>query len=117
MICPYRDSMIKFDDKKKIFYSTKINDGTYISGFGIKLNGDARREDVLREIAVKNGIRQQTIVRLNQTHSTNIHTIVGMQKELLTVIKNCDGAVTSTPRTLLTILTADCVPLLLVDKQ
>jgi YfiH family protein len=68
-------------------------------------------------MAYKNNLKQQTIVRLNQIHSTNIQTIAVEQKEKLSIIKHCDGVVTSLPRTLLTILTADCVPLLLVDKR
>ena len=38
--------MIQYDPKLKIYYSTKINDDHFLSGFGTRYIGDAR--DVIK---------------------------------------------------------------------
>ena len=57
----------------------------------------------------------------NQTHSDHIKHITQSQtkgwKELTTSISDCDALITNIPNTILTILTADCVPVLLYDKK
>jgi YfiH family protein len=54
-----------------------------------------------------------------QTHSTNVHVIenemdIGWDS-LNDAIENCDALITNRPKIMLTILTADCVPILLFD--
>jgi YfiH family protein len=71
-----------------------------------------------REQLSKNFLRTKFIVA-NQTHSANIH-IVNENKELgwsslKSAIENCDALITNKPKVMLTILTADCVPILLFD--
>jgi len=57
----------------------------------------------------------------NQTHSDNIHVIKKAKTEgwysLDTAIENCDALITNQKNIMLTILTADCVPILLFDKR
>jgi len=55
----------------------------------------------------------------NQTHSDNIHVVkenkeIGWEK-LEDAIQNCDALITNQKNIMLTILTADCVPILLFD--
>ena len=55
----------------------------------------------------------------NQTHSANIEVLTkpketGWEK-LEDAIPDCDALITNVPHTMLTILTADCVPILLFD--
>ena len=62
-----------------------------------------------------------TFVVANQTHSSNIH-IVKEEKELgwnilEDAIENCDALITNQKNIMLTILTADCVPILLFDPK
>ena len=57
----------------------------------------------------------------NQTHSSNIHIVtknqeIGWQKAE-DAIENCDALITNIPNVMLTILTADCVPILLLDPK
>jgi YfiH family protein len=58
-------------------------------------------------------------VGANQTHSANIHIIKAHQNlgwnSLEDAIQNCDALITNKPNIMLTILTADCVPILLLD--
>ena len=55
----------------------------------------------------------------DQTHSDNIHIITNEHtqgwKSLESAIENCDALITNQRNVVLTILTADCVPLLLFD--
>ncbi|MCF6244072.1 MAG: peptidoglycan editing factor PgeF [Sulfurovum sp.] len=57
----------------------------------------------------------------NQTHSDNIYIISEPTDRgwLLaeTVVENCDALITNKKNIILTILTADCVPILLMDKE
>jgi YfiH family protein len=57
----------------------------------------------------------------NQTHSDNIHIVTESNskgwKSLNTAIEKCDALITNQKNIMLTILTADCVPILLFDKK
>ena len=62
-----------------------------------------------------------SFVVANQTHSSNIHIVtknqeIGWQK-LEEAIEDCDALITNQPNIMLTILTADCVPILLLDTK
>ena len=57
----------------------------------------------------------------NQTHSNNVK-VIDNNKEygwhtMQDAIEDCDALITNVPNTVLTILTADCVPILLYDKK
>ena len=57
----------------------------------------------------------------NQTHSDNIKTITKVEtkgwKVLEDAVSDSDALITDVPSVVLTILTADCVPILLYDKK
>jgi len=57
----------------------------------------------------------------NQTHSDNIQVITEQEtkgwKNIHDAIEKCDALITNVPHIVLTILTADCVPILLYDKK
>jgi len=57
----------------------------------------------------------------NQTHSDNIKIITELEnrgwKESIDAVENCDALITNLPNLILTILTADCVPILLYDTK
>jgi polyphenol oxidase len=57
--------------------------------------------------------RRFRLVTLKQIHSSNIHVLNGSPKRLLAG----DGVITNKPGLLLSIQTADCVPVLLVDTK
>jgi YfiH family protein len=71
------------------------------------------RTAFLRQLgAVRKG-RQWPLVALQQVHSDLIHCVSEAPKPGLTG----DGAITQTPGLLLAILTADCLPVILVDTK
>lgn len=61
-----------------------------------------------------------SFVVANQTHSSNIKIIRRKEtrgwREIDSAIENCDALITNQRRVMLTVLTADCVPILLFDK-
>jgi polyphenol oxidase len=65
----------------------------------------------LKEVGVAD--KRTALVTLRQIHSDLIHRIEGVPKHPLTG----DGLITDTPGLLLAILTADCLPVILVDKK
>jgi YfiH family protein len=65
----------------------------------------------LKEVGIAD--KRTALVTLRQIHSDLIHRIEGVPKHSLTG----DGLITDTPGLLLAILTADCLPVILVDKK
>ena len=70
---------------------------------------EQNRELFLREL----GCESWPIVTLRQVHSDVVHTIDAIPRDPLTG----DGLVTDTPKLLLAVQTADCLPILLVDTK
>lgn len=74
---------------------------------------ERNRSSFLRELgAISNG-RPWSLVTLRQIHSDLIHCVTGIPKPGLAG----DGVITQTPGILLAILTADCLPVILVDAK
>jgi len=70
---------------------------------------------------LKQSFPNMSFVVANQTHSSNIYIVtkkkeIGWQK-LEDAIENCDALITNQTNIMLTILTADCVPILLLDPK
>jgi YfiH family protein len=75
---------------------------------------DENRALLLRALGtVDAGGKAWLLVRLRQIHSDIIHQVDGPPEHLLTG----DGLLTDTPRLLLAVQTADCLPVLLVDPK
>ncbi len=85
--------MIFFDQKHGIYKSTLI---PIDHGFGTKQFGDGRNK--------KNSIKQ--------THSTNIKVI---SSESILPFEDCDGIITKENNRELSVITADCVPIIFYD--
>src|SRR6202167_506177 len=74
---------------------------------------DRTRELFLRDLGVANGRKPWPLVTLRQIHSDLIHRVDGIPHEPLTG----DGLVTDTPGLVLAVQTADCLPVILVDRK
>jgi len=73
--------------------------------------------DVLknREILAKNhNFYIDNLIYMEQTHSDNIQVI---HDSLVNKIENCDGIITNKPNIPLMVMVADCIPVLLYDKE
>ncbi|SFV50516.1 COG1496: Uncharacterized conserved protein [hydrothermal vent metagenome] len=71
--------------------------------------------------AIQKKLPNKQFIVANQTHSDHIEVIKEVReqgwRELSTAIEDCDALVTNQKNIMLTILTADCVPILLFDPQ
>jgi len=74
---------------------------------------ERNRELFLKELGVANGRSHWPLVALRQIHSDLIHRVDGVPAQPLAG----DGLVTDTPGLVLAVQTADCLPIILVDKK
>ncbi|MGB9707309.1 MAG: peptidoglycan editing factor PgeF [Microgenomates group bacterium] len=110
--------MIVFNEEKNIFFSTLINDGVFLSGFGSKNLGDGRKVNTILNFLKKEKINYRHIIIGEQIHSSNVAIITeqNLNTEILK-IEDTDGLVTQLRSVVLTIRTADCLPIIYVEKK
>lgn len=108
--------MITFDSEKNLLFSTKINSQYFFSGFCTKQNGNAQLiADILHYFSLIN-LAYDHLVTLEQIHSTNIAVITKNSNKIITIDES-DGAITNEKKTILTVRTADCAPIIYCDKK
>ena len=96
----------------------KNNSAPY--SFSLALHTQENPKDILENRAYfKEQYPNMSFIVANQTHSDNIHVVkenkeTGWEK-LEDAIQNCDALISNQKNIMLTILTADCVPILLFD--
>jgi polyphenol oxidase len=79
---------------------------------------DRNRELFLKELDVANGRRSWPLVSLRQIHSDLIHRVDRMPIDQMPAQPLAgDGIVTDTPGVVLAVQTADCLPIILVDRK
>lgn len=108
--------MIIYNPDLKIFYSNKINDSSYFSAFGTRELGDGRNTENISSFLDENEIRYTTIVVPDQIHSSNI-AFIEEQEPGIEKIEDTDGVLTNKKDTVLTVIAADCLPIVFVDKE
>ena len=109
--------MIKYDDSLKIFSSSLINDNSFFSGFGTKFLGDSRKLESILNFFSSNNLTYKKLVILEQIHSVNIEVFESKTKENLEKITETDGVITKESGVVLTVITADCSPIIFVNKK
>ncbi len=109
--------MITYDSDLKIFYSTKINDGKFFAGFGTKDLGDGRNLRNIFEFLYQNEIDYKKLVVLDQIHSVNVEFFNSFKNNKLEKIEETDGVITNKKGIVLSVRTADCLPITFVDKS
>ncbi len=108
--------MIISDKTKKFLFSTKINDENYFSGFGTRLLGDGRKIETIKSFFDNQSSSYKNIIVPKQVHGTNIIEINHLQNKKIIRVNKADGLITKLKDVVLTIKTADCVPIIFVDK-
>jgi YfiH family protein len=103
--------MIVASSDSSFFYST-LFPKIYSHGFGTKKLGDGRTAEVRSSMISKNKIVAEHIIIPSQSHSSNVEIADGNVKTYY-----CDGVITDQKGVLLTVITADCVPIIFVDIQ
>jgi len=109
--------MIIYDSNLKIFYSALINDERFFGGFGTRYLGDGRRIDNIFNFFNNNDISFKTIVVPEQIHSTNVSVFNSNLMDNLERISETDGVITKDSKSVLTVITADCCPIMFVEKK
>lgn len=109
--------MILFDTNLKIFYSTLINDDRFFGGFGTKFLGDGRKTENIFNFVQANIPNFNTIVIPEQIHSTNVSIFNSNSLDNLQRILETDGVISKDTNSVLTVITADCSPLIFVEKK
>ena len=103
--------------------STKSSDHAY--QFSLALHTGENRSDIISNRKILSSLfhaeNDLHFIVANQTHSDNIK-VIELQKtkgweSLGDAIEDCDALVTHEKNIVLTILTADCVPILLFDRE
>jgi len=74
---------------------------------------ERNRELFLKELSVANGLKHWPLVTLRQIHSDLIHSIECVPEQ----IPVGDGLITDVPEFLLAVQTADCLPVIVVDRK
>ncbi len=108
--------------EKNCVHLVTQKDSTQPYSFSLALHTNENPSEIIknRDFFSKEFPNMHFIVA-NQTHSNNIHIVTETKTEgwssLDTAIENCDALITKQKNIMLTILTADCVPILLFDKK
>ncbi len=119
----YKFSSLKKYDGLMHAVSTKSANDTY--DFSLALHTGEESEKIIQnrelvsEMLEKNG--KLHFIVAEQTHSDNITVVTELKTRgwgsLNDAVENCDALMTDLKDVVLTILTADCVPILLYDKE
>ncbi len=97
----------------------------YPYAFSLALHTGQQREKILENRQMLSSFlstkKELTFVVANQTHSDHIKVIRDVDtlgwENLENAVENCDALITNKKGVVLTILTADCVPVLLYDRK
>ena len=97
-------------------------DSTHPYAFSLALHTQENPSDIIKNRTFFNQkFPNMSFVVANQTHSANIKIITKKETKgwinLESAIEDCDALITNQKNIMLTILTADCVPILLFDKK
>lgn len=112
--------MLIYDKKLKVFYSTLINDEKFFSAFATKEIGDARNLKNIFRFVDSLFFSYRKIIIMNQIHSANVffYKASSFNPQIkVERIDDVDGVVTCEKEIFLTVRTADCVPIIFVDKK
>ena len=90
--------------------------------FSLALHTQENPSDIIKNRSFFNQkFPTMSFVVANQTHSANIKIVTQKEsrgwKDLESAVSDCDALITKQKGVMLTILTADCVPILLFDKK
>lgn len=106
--------MLVFNHSLQVFQTTLLPQ-TITHGFGTRMTGDGRDLGQIEQYFNRNNISIKSIVDPDQHHSDTI-VAVGEQTDS-SGMTACDGLITGCSGTVLTVVTADCMPILYADLR
>jgi len=113
----------KLSNYKNCIHLITKKDATQAHSFSLALHtGEEPQKIIKNRTSIAKNFPSMHFIVANQTHSDNISIINEKNKTWLSsqeehAIKNCDALITNRTDIMLTILTADCVPILLFDPK
>jgi len=118
-------NIYSFDNLSKEANCTHLittKDSRYSFDFSLALHtGETPQNIIDNRKLLEQKFPNMSFVVANQTHSSNIEVISTSQnigwQDAKSAIPHCDAMITDQKGVMLTILTADCVPILLFDKK
>lgn len=117
---------IHFYKKEKPFIlGVTLRSPKYAEDYNMGLHVAKKKDDVIanrNDLATKLGYSLNDFVFMNQTHSANFYEVTEQNKgngttSLKTAIRDTDALFTFCPNIVLTVLTADCVPILFYNEK
>jgi len=109
--------MIQLEPIYQIMESGLLSGNGTWAGTSTRVLGDGRKIETLRAFASTSPLPVKKIVVLGQIHSANIAMTDPLWTGPLEKIEDTDGVICSEDDTLLVIRTADCIPMLFLDKK
>ena len=108
----------KFNNIKHCFFSKNggISEGIY-SSLNCGLGSGDKKENILNNLAIvskKIGIKNANLFSMNQTHSNKVVVIDEKNKNIQRI--NSDALITKLKNIAISVLTADCVPILVYEE-
>ena len=108
----------KFDNINHCFFSKNggVSRGVYDS-LNCGLGSSDKKENILKNLDIvkkKMGLNSENLFSMNQTHSNNVTVINNANKHIQKI--NSDALVTNQRNIGISVLTADCVPVLIYDE-
>jgi len=114
-----------FEKQKHLLHGVTTKSKLFPYQFSLALHTGEEHYDILQNREQLTNVyfddKYLNFIVANQTHSDHVKHITQAQtrgwEEYKTSISDCDALITNVPNIILTILTADCVPILLYDKN
>lgn len=106
--------MLEFNHSLQVFQST-LFPLTITHGFGTRMTGNGGDLGQIKQHFNRNNISIKSIVDPDQHHTDTI--VVVNEQTNTTDIRVCDGLITGCSGTALTVVTADCMPILYADVR
>jgi len=114
----FSKNLNKFDNIKHCFFSRKggVSDGVF-SSLNCGLGSSDKKKNILDNLSIiskKIGVQSEDFFLMNQTHSNKVVTINKENKNIQIV--NSDALITKLKNIAISVLTADCVPILIYEE-
>ncbi|MCS7092842.1 MAG: peptidoglycan editing factor PgeF [Patescibacteria group bacterium] len=110
--------MLFSDKDQRFFYSSFVDKEKFFAGFFTRNFGDGRQKNKLITFLRQNQITFRKIIVPQQIHSANIVIVDHFQTSfLIEKVDNVDGLITGVPGVVLTVISADCLPIIYLDEK
>jgi len=114
----YSKKFIKFKNINHCFFSKNggVSEGIYDS-LNCGINSGDKKENVYKNLNIvskKIGLNIENLFTMNQTHSNKVVVINNLNKHIQRI--DSDALITNQKNIAISVLTADCVPILIYDE-